>query len=226
MPDIVLSDKMLKEAVSLYQDNVQKTEVYSDQVFETSQAFEKKMQKLIKCEDNLFYKMTLTSTRKAICVAAIIIMLLLSTLSVGAVRRAVASFFTDIFDGYNVITTDTNSVGDYPETIKKSYIPTALPSDYELVEKVLTDKTTYYCYDNGDNTIIFEQFTMERFFLYVDNKDSSFNKRVYKGQEYYTQNYKGESHSIMWNDSEYVFVLISHLSENDLLKISTSLKSK
>ena len=100
-----LNNEKLKQALGIVAEEEFKN--LSDELpFTPSQEFEKKMEKLIKRAKKPYYKYTSTGMRRAICVIAAILVLMLSTLSVNAVRDTVDELFIRVFSSQKL--KDTN----------------------------------------------------------------------------------------------------------------------
>jgi len=100
-----LNNEKLKQALGIVAEEEFKN--LSDELpFTPSQEFEKKMEKLIKRAKKPYYKYTSTGIRRAICVIAAILVLMLSTLSVNAVRDTVDELFIRVFSSQKL--KDTN----------------------------------------------------------------------------------------------------------------------
>ena len=66
MKNNILTDTLLYDALEIYNNEWVTSEDFSKEKFETSEKFNKKMQKMIKSRSNIYYKATLTGLRRAV----------------------------------------------------------------------------------------------------------------------------------------------------------------
>lgn len=202
----------------------------NDAPFNISKVFEKKMKKLIKAESRPFYRLTFTKSRKIACIIAAILVIMLSSLSVGAVRDAFKEFFVKTFSTHYRISydkKDTKKQKDYPKEIKKVYEFGFVPSDFELVDFSKTDTSVDTTYVNGDYIIVFSQYTKDAFDVNIDNERLVKSNETINGQEYVVNREKnGELRSLIWDNGEYIFMLTSYASEDDTFKMIDSMRVK
>lgn len=198
--------------------------------FIISKTFEKKMEKLIKAENRPFYRLTFTKSRKVACIIAAILVIMLSSLSVGAVRDAFKEFFVKTFSNHYRISydeKDTQTKKVCPKEIEKVYEFGFVPKGFELVDFQKTDKTADTTYVNGDYIIVFSQFTKDIFDVNVDNERLVKTNETINGQEYVVNREKnGELRMLIWDNGEYIFMLTTYASESDTFKMIDSMRVK
>ncbi len=225
MNDMERFDNILSQAVSGYINNWLSGDEFREDEFKTTKSFEKKMSKMIKSQHNVYHKLTLTRARKALCAAAIIIALLLSSLSVGAVRDFVANFFVEHFNTHDSISANTEE-GTYPTKLEKIYELGYIPEGYKLADKSVIDTSSTYMYINKDKYIVFEQSVKSHFNSNVDNEFSTQTTEVYKGKEYYVSDHNDGSYTLIWDGGEYIFDITAYLPKETLFDLCSSLKVK
>lgn len=229
MVETNMYDNVLKQAFKEYMEESLDSDIYREDEFETSKAFEKKIAKMIKSQHNVYHKLTLTRARKVLCIAAIIIAILLSTLSVGAVRDFVANFFVKHFSTHDSISADTEE-GTYPTKLEKIYELGYIPEGYELADKSVTDNDATYIYNSKNDSLLFVQSTKDAFASNLDNENSSTVTENYKGQEYYISDFKYDNNShiitVVWDNGKYIFELSAELPKKTMLDLCDSLKIK
>lgn len=229
MNDMERFDNILSQAVSGYINNWMFSDEFREDEFKTSKSFEKKMSKMIKSQHNVYHKLTLTRARKALCAVAIIIALLLSSLSVGAVRDFVANLFVKHFNTHDSISANTEE-GTYPTKLEKIYELGYLPEGYKLADKSVTDNDATYIYNSKNDSLLFVQSTKDAFASNLDNENSSTVTENYKGQEYYISDFKYDNNShiitVVWDNGKYIFELSAELPKKTMLDLCNSLKIK
>jgi hypothetical protein len=194
------------------------SKIYRDDEYKTSKSFEKKMARMLKSENHLYYKLTLTRARKIICIAAIIIAILLSALSVEAVRNFVANFFVTQHSNHNTFIANLDN-GNYPDKLEELYELGYIPDGYKFSEKNLSEESATYIYNSEEDSLIFSQITKTAFKSNWDNKYSEQGTEIYNGQEYYVMNYENGENVIMWDSGEYIFTLSANLPRNTLFSL-------
>lgn len=223
---------ILKQAFQEYMIERLKSDIYRDDSFKTSKSFDKKMAKMIKTEHNVYHKMTLTKARKILCVAIAIIILLLSLLSVGAVREFIADFFIQHFENHNTLSAMLDDKENYPEKIEEIYELSYIPYGYELLEEDVTYNDISYVYLNNEGkSMLFTQNTKGSFNINIDNEYSNATTEVYKEQLFFVNVFYGkhsddEVVNIIWDNGSYVFSLSAELPKETLLNLCSSLKIK
>ena len=81
---------------------------------EFSEKFERKMDKLIRRRNKPYFNLICTGGRRAACIAAVVIILSASSLSVEAVREAVHDFFMSIFEDHTAVSVNSDTEKDSP----------------------------------------------------------------------------------------------------------------
>lgn len=225
-------DDILKTAINEYVEEKLESDVYRDDEFITSDKFEKRISKLLKSEDSLYHKATLTTVRKVICVLIAILVLLLSTLSVGAVRDFIADFFIDHFSVYDTVLPKEGEVNNYPTTLETVYELGYIPKGYSLVDKSEIDNSISFIYlnENG-NDIVFSQDTYEAYRSNIDNEHTTKHSEIVDGQEYFVnvledEDLKKPYITIIWDNGEYIFTLSGSMTKKEMLKMCRMLKEK
>lgn len=229
MTDTKNIDKLLSQAFHQYVDE-QLTEEFSNVlVFETSASFDKKISRAIKSEHNYYYKFTLTRARKILCACIIILIIMLSLLSVGAVRDAIAGFFVEHFSDHDTISVISETEAKRPTKIEKVYVPTYIPKGFELMDEDISDAGVTLIFVNGNDTIIYNQYLADRIGVGIDNEHSTKTVEEIDDQKYFINTSKIEDDihtSIYWDNGEYLFELSAELPKNIVLNMCKSLKIK
>ncbi|MCH5299662.1 MAG: DUF4367 domain-containing protein [Ruminococcus sp.] len=225
MAETNMYDDILRQAFCEYMDERLESDIYREEEFETSESFEKKMTKMIKSQHNVYHKLTLTRARKVLCVAAIIVALLLSSLSVGAVREIVANLFVKHYSDHDKLTANKEE-GTYPTELETLYELPYIPEGYELADESVTDKDATYLYFREEEPLLFDQTTKDIYRTSIDNEYTIQTTEVYNGQDYYVNEHKDGSYTFIWDNGEYIFALTSYLPKETIVDLCTSLKVK
>lgn len=228
MSKILLDDELLKDAVSIYQDRYFAKTEFNENEFETSSSFDNKIKKMAKSEHNIYHRITLTKSRKIICVLVAALTLIVSSLGVGATKNIIGGFYMIPGVGSDRLVEVIEEEASYPPEIEKFY-EIDLSDEFELVTGSADESGTYYYYmSKEDSTFtIFEQYPREKVRLKVDNTQTTVWEEEYKGQEYLAANRDNEYYSLTWNNGEYLFRLYSNsFSIEEMLEICASLKEK
>ena len=229
MKNNILTDTLLYDALEIYNNEWVTSEEFSKEKFETSEKFNKKMQKMIKSRSNIYYKATLTGLRRAICVIAAILTLMLSTLSVGAVREAIGDFFVKVFSTHDDISYNEqiDKPKSYHETIEKIYELGYVPDGYELVDYSADTNNVSYMYFLDDKAIMFMQSTKSAYTVNVDNENSVKSIETYDNQEYMIYSSTNSPDIVLiWDNGEYIFSLTGNLNKSEAIELCKSLKIK
>ena len=218
-------EKALSTAAEAYMINRLTNGSISTEQFVTSKSFEKRINKLIKSEHNLYYKFTLTRARRLLCAAIIIILLLASMLSVGAVREMIANFFVEHFSDHNTVSSNTISK-IHPKKIEKLYELSNIPEGFTLFDESVDATNASYLYLNNKNSILFEQNTKNSFSINVDDH-LKYNSVIINNQEYLVYKYNNQNGCvIIWDNGEYIFTISTTLSSKTSLNLCNSIVLK
>lgn len=224
MDKIILNDDLLKIAVSKYQENYFNRTIFNEENYETSKAFEKRIEKIIKSEKNLYHRVTLTTVRKVICVLVAILILLLSSLTVGAVREKIANLLIHTFARHDTVTADISKDEEYPTKLEKVYVLGDIPEGYELTDKSVIESSSVFIYYKDDLFIVFQQFIKSHYSSNADNEHSVSFEETYNNQKYLVRITDDNLCNIVWDDGEYIFDLVGYFPKETLFEMSENLK--
>lgn len=196
---------------------------YEEHIF--SAKFEKNMEKLIKRRSKPYYKLISTGARRAACMIVAVIVLSASALSVKAVREAVYEFIMRIFSDHTQISANREGPDEYPKTIEEEYYIADLPEGFELVDHDVSDNFVYYIYTNEDDYIVFRQYTKDTYIYNIDNEQQEQDLLEFDDQKYITCYNKNE-YTYIWDNGEYIFILISNCDKDDMINLCRSTKIK
>lgn len=218
--DKTISNEILVNGLEIYLQNCFAEYDKLDE-FTPSEAFDKKMQKLIKSQNNIYHKVTLTNVRKTVVVFAAVIALMASALSVTAIREKVLGFFVTRESGVNVIEYDTQSAVEYPKTLKNHYSLTFIPNGYKLEDKTRDEISAEEYYVSGDKYIDFQQFTKDEYSSASDEEFSAPETKTFNGQDYILRT-SDDTVMLVWEKNGYVFEMTGFEELSEMYKIAES----
>ena len=216
----ILNDNILIHALELYEESWLSTLTVTEEIT-PSEKFEKKMQKLIKSQTNVYHKMTYTRSRKVISVLAAVLILLVSMMSVGAIREAVLGFFVSHGEEVDYLEYNTDSQA-YPQTIESAYAPAVIPDGYVLNESYTEHDSALRLYVKNDDYLSFGQYTKSAYKSATDSDFSEIRTQSFEGTDYIIRTLNDKAIMLVWERDGYVFELVGFEEESDMLRIATS----
>lgn len=195
--------------------------------YEPSKSFDKKMKKLCKKYNHISFKLTYTSARKVICILAAILILMLSSLSVGAVRDIIKNFFVEHFSTHATFQYKNNSNNkDYPKTIE-TYYQIDPKSGFKLVEESKTKLSAIAFYEKNNKDIFVSQWVKDEFDVDMDNEHTEYRVEFINNQKYFVfSSDDGKQSGYIWDDGSYIFNIYGDLNKKELLDLCKTLKVK
>ena len=195
--------------------------------YEPSKSFDKKMKKLCKKYNHISFKLTYTSARKVICILAAILILMLSSLSVGAVRDIIKNFFVEHFSTHATFQYKNNSNNkDYPKTIE-TYYQIDPKSGFKLVEESKTKLSASAFYEKNNKDIFVSQWVKDEFDVDMDNEHTEYRVEFINNQKYFVfSSDDGKQSGYIWDDGSYIFNIYGDLNKKELLDLCKTLKVK
>ncbi len=187
-----------------------------------SEAFEKKMQKLISMQRKSYYYMINTvGKRVAIIVSALVISLTATAFSVKAIREAIIEFFVETFTTYSEVSVDGDEISGHTEF--KKVKPQYLPEGFNLSRDLSDEYSCFIEYiDSKENTIFYSQRINDGDTTFVDTEDVG-SKTVYiNGLEGIIYENKGVNR-ITFGDEKYFYNIYGQVSSVELKKIAESI---
>lgn len=225
MNDYSILSKAISEVFESQLDEFMNS-VDCDCEVEFSEKFERKMSKLIKRRKKPYFKLICTGGRRAACIIIAIIILSVSSLSVGAVREAVHDFIMNIFGNHTTVSVNGNSEGDYPTTIEEEYEISNLPDGFELADYSRDNGTLFAAYFNGDQYILFEQIVHCAYTENLDNEHSAIEYYTDESNQEYLIQSNDQEFCVEWNNGDYILKITSNLNKNDVISLCRSTKVK
>lgn len=187
-----------------------------------SEAFEKKMQKLIRVQKkSYFYLINTAAKRVALIVLAIIITLTTTAFSVKAIREAVIEFFIETFTTHSEVSVKGDEVLVYTEF--KRVEPQYLPEGFILSRDISDDYICYIIYNNSDGKVIsYSQYINDGAPISVDTEGIETKSVYINGLEGIMYENKGIN-KIVFGDENYFYEIKGQTSKEELLKIAESI---
>lgn len=218
--------KLLKETYEAELDKeIQKVEEdTADMVFEPSEKFNYKINKLTRRMNKPYWRFFNTASKRVACIIAAVFVISGAGLSVSAVREELHKFVTSIFSDHTEVRVSDDE-SSYPQTVEKVYEISSIPDGFRRVEFVIDEKKVRYKYFKDDKFIFFEQRTHDIYTNNYDNEYSEIKKYDSNGQEYLIIHFEiDNSYAIIWDNAEYVFEIASNLTESEILELRYSIK--
>lgn len=191
---------------------------------EFADEFHAKMNKLVKRRRRPYYMLINTAFKRTVATAAVIMLLFVAPLSVRAVREGAYSFVMRVFTDHtelSVATTDNN----YPKTIENEYtIPELESWDMEVWSNDKQSILKYYT--NGDKTAIFGQFTIDSYTVELESEEADYKPYTDENGQKYLVSKSATGISIVWNNREYVFILVGDFNKEDAIKLCRTTEIK
>lgn len=168
-----------------------------------------------KMRDNKYHKFT-TKTVRLIIAAAIIATLLFTAFAIPSSREYIIENF-GIFGTYKLTEANNNSVNG---KIKFGYIP----EGFELTDEVYNSKFAHITFNHSNDStidIIKQSSTIEMKFNTenMDVHEVNINNTIYVCNISLTG-----YNSVIWNKSDYIYIISSPLPEKELLKIAQTVE--
>lgn len=223
MNNSIITDEILKEAVSIYAVNWLKNIPEYPQ-FKTSERFNENMTKIL----NMKVKKRKITSKKVLIILVAVLVILISSLSVSAVRETIFDFFIKRFETHDAVTINTEKgVEIINDTIVDVYELGVIPNGYELIETMGDNAFVFTLYLNTDKQIVFEQYTEKYYKENINNKNTIITNEIINNKEYYISYIKkSKEYKIVWREYGYVFCLTGGLNKNDMINICENIQKK
>ena len=216
--------KLLKETYEAELDKeIQKVEEdTADMVFEPSEKFNYKINKLTRRMNKPYWRFFNTVSKRVAWIIAAVFVISGAGLSVSAVREGLHKFVTSFFSDHTEVSVSDDD-SSYPQTIEKVYEISSIPDGFQRVEFVVDEKKVRYKYFNDDKFIFFEQLTDDIYKVSHDNEHSEYKTITSNGQDYLIMYSEIDtSYTFIWENGEYAFEIRSNLSEKEVLRLCES----
>jgi len=221
---ISFTEDMLKEAViqaDIYEIETLPTD---DEIeYEFSNEFKRKIKKLIRQNKtrSQVEAMAFLRMRVVVFVAAIII-LLVSAMSVSAMRAAVFEFITEVNEKFtHIFFNESRSSQDAADGFA-IYEPAYIPEGFKLVNKN-TDGLVLLEYEKENDFISYSQQCLENVSSNINTEGVRLEELEFKGlpAKYYSN--QGVQ-NLLWYDDKYIYVVSSTLDRDIVFKIAESVE--
>lgn len=191
-----------------------------------SPQFTKNMERMLRRQRRPYFRWISAVMQNAACIVGIVLIVgFVGAMQVDAVRVPFCKFLVDTVGGTISIDDSANA----PEIIDRYYEITQFPSGFEpelQSSTLFMESTLYYYINKNDNaeTLLFGQCLLK------DYKDVK-----YEGEAEYVTDTDGTEYlvmhtangtSVIWNDGEYAFFLISDREMDEALTVCRSLQEK
>ncbi len=188
-----------------------------------SDAFEKKMQKLIRAQKKSYYYLINTvGKRAAIIVLAIVISLTATTFGVKAIRESVIKFITETFEKFTAVSVEDEEPVVQNDIVKA--VPQYIPEGYTLESEVDSGIVYRIIYSNQENDFIsYNQKINFGTFSNVNTEGIEYEKIIINSFEGIKYVKKGIN-SVVFADDTYLYTIQGKISFEKLIKMAESIK--
>jgi hypothetical protein len=222
---IDFTDEMLREAV--VRADIRELEAMPadhEIEHEFSKRFERRMGKLVRRSKTgspaggaVFLR------RRAIALAAAIVILLATAMSVSAVRAAVFEFITEAYEKFtHIFFEESQSSSDATGEFIVCR-PSFIPEGFELVSEK-TAGPVLLVYEKGSDYISCSQQRLEDVSLHVNTEGAELEELEFKGlpAKYYSN--RGVQ-NLLWYDGEYLYMVSSTLDRDTVFRVAESVEA-
>lgn len=200
------------------------TDFYIDSIPESdkhifSDAFNKKMGKLLKTKRKPYYRWVNTAGKRiAIIIIAVFIAGTATALSVEAIRKKVFGFFIEIFEKYSIIQHDGEESA--PESIEDIYEITCDLVEYTVLYEEITASFINRIYVKDKVEIDYSQWVKGEYKQNWNTEDAEIEHIEINGYKaiIFTDNH--HYNHIIWENHEYIFTLSTNMDKNSLIRIA------
>ncbi|WP_077369007.1 DUF4367 domain-containing protein [Anaerosalibacter sp. Marseille-P3206] len=212
--------KYIKSAENIMIDSLPKEEALSHNF---SKRFQKKMNKLIREERRSpFIKTFVNYSRKVAIIFLIFISIAFATtMSVEAYRVRFFEVVIEVWEEFTSIIFKEKQNIDDGKLIPVN--PTYIPDNFKIIEHEINsyEQFIYWQNDNGIE-IMFEQAKITANSIITDTEGIDIEELLIGEQKiiYFTNK---NINQIYWNDSNYIYAIISEYDKNELLKMVESI---
>lgn len=220
-------DEKLKKAFELYNEEYCKGLPSKEQLEEISfsDAFETKMQKLLRKQKKAYYYMINTvGKRAAIIILSVLIALSSVTFGVKAIRETVIEFITETYEKFTRITVQSEDTPDEIniEPIKPQYVP----EGFEITSENAYDLVYRVKYENAQKQSIsyIQQFNFDTDF-HANTEGVEYETVYINSLEAMTYEQDGEKY-LIFAASDYFFTFSGYASFDELIKMAESVEIK
>ena len=212
----------LYEALVIYNRRLVSTlpEISKSATTQYSPRHERRMQKLFNRCERFYYPAIRTKTRRALTLAATLLLLVAATISVSAVGERFVQFVTEIYDVCTDLFFPSSDTTIPFVHIEPSYIPEGFV-EFSRETDTLSNIIKYQ--KSPNETFIFYQFDDESLMATVDTENAVVEKIILKNniEGMYVAKFGETQLFFVYNDS--VFNISSQLPREEILKISESI---
>jgi hypothetical protein len=222
---IDFTDEMLREAV--VRADIRELEAMPadhEIEHEFSKRFERRMGKLIRrgktgspAGGAVFLR------RRAVALAAAIVILLATAMSVSAVRAAVFEFITEVYEKFTHIFFEESPPSQESADELSIRRPSFIPEGFELVSEK-TAGPVLLVYEKGSDYISYSQQRLKDVSMDINTEGAELEELEFNGlpAKYYSN--RGVQ-NLLWYDDEYLYMVSSTLDRDTVFRIAGSVET-
>lgn len=138
------------------------------------------------------------------------------------VRASCQDFIIEIYQKYIIINNNKDLSADKPSQPDTLF----LSEGYMLTDSLITEKTEYYCYENGTDSIEIYRFNIKNSITF-DNEHYNIYSFVIEDTEYlYCESIDNNFSNILyWHSNDWYYELHSSLDKNNIIKFVEKMKN-
>ena len=179
-----------------------------------SQAFENKMNKLIKKDKRISLYTRRRLSRALIAAIIATLIMLTGLMSVSASREKIVEFVETVFSDHTEVQLSDESP-ETLETIEKEYVLSSVPEGFEQVQYDVEETYVFTAWENGEG----QQITLSQMILdgsFSVDSEHNYEKFEMNGYEAYISSNDNDT-MIAWSDGEYWYNLYAPKEYEEIL---------
>ena len=161
--------------------------------------------------------------RRAVALAAAIVILLASAMSVSVVRAAVFEFITEAYEKFTHIFFEESPPSQESADELSIRRPSFIPEGFELVSEKMAGPVLLV-YEKGSDYISYSQQRLEDVSMDINTEGAALEELEFKGlpAKYYSN--RGVQ-NLLWYDDEYLYMVSSTLDRDTVFRIAGSVET-
>lgn len=194
-----------------------------------SSDFEKKIQKIRHSvgRKELAIGISVFVRKAAITAAAITGVLFIGFLTQPKVYAAVCDVVRTVFEDHDSYSSNASNSNMDGKTFNNSIVPSYIPEGYKLRQAFYGDYNVDLIYENSDNMEMWYSYgTKDGTEISINNERIEYSEKIINGVTYYIYEVTipNGSNSVIWSLDEYIFMIDSQISVDEIVKIAESVK--
>jgi len=172
--------------------------------------------------------MAFSPWRRKLILAIVIITVVASAFTAVAARNQIADFFKTVYEKYtsyvfNMGHSQSETTEVSPAVVTADKLPAYIPEGYVQTDRIEKNFFAHITYTNEQNNILtFERTKIDNFQITMDSEKTA-GEDIMIGQMkgFYYPN-SGDN-NIVWQDSNYVYMIVGKISKDEMIVMAESL---